>query len=191
MRRCTNFMTTDASLWADSQFELSGWPQSVAMMHPFLSVIGHDTLYIISTRRSGGTNILLTFHPIPHDWTWILNHPRPFHPTCMPLGCLWITNSNISHLGRNLHVYAEQWNVDGGGRGNMSLANAGVDIDIWVKAVLCALPISGLAFVFCMQSLPLICVSVCEWLGQWSLSLVQTQSWPHQKLLHPSCALYG
>src|SRR5882762_11025194 len=86
----------------------------------------------------------IPFHIIELEFQIIPDHFT--QPVC-PLDCLWITHSNISHFGRNLHIYTEQWNVDGGGRGNMSLANSGVDINIWVKAVLCALPISGLAFI--------------------------------------------
>src|SRR5882762_2749369 len=51
----------------------------------------------------------IPFHIIELEFQIIPDHFT--QPVC-PLDCLWITHSNISHLGRNLHVYAEQWNVD-------------------------------------------------------------------------------
>src|ERR1700683_2375360 len=61
MRRCARRMMLAASIWAESQLGSSGCPQSVAITRPFLSVIGQDTLDLVSIEKNA--NIRQIYFP--------------------------------------------------------------------------------------------------------------------------------
>jgi hypothetical protein len=78
MRRSARRMVLTPSTWTDSQSGSSGWPQSAAITHCALSIIGHDALHHLSVNKvNKGNGGCSTFRPTPRDWSWILNPPPP------------------------------------------------------------------------------------------------------------------